>query len=562
MTEPTTPTPTPRRGRRNKYTELLDDGPRALSIEDRMALASNLRSTSPEQSGEIDQVLFMELGRLRKGLKDSQNALGEVGEILDKLTAPPWHTARFVECVEQDGWCRALVFSSGSLRLVDFGPDVDAESAYPGDSVFLGAEQNVLLAIATGNIQPGGETARFERVTADGMLVIRHRDEELIVSAARGIDVAALEVGNELRYDRAAQMALERVDSGGAQEYLVEEPLKVGPKAVGGQANCLEQVFDALSSSIQRPDLASEYGLSSRCSVLLCGPPGCGKTLIARVAANMLDQLSDRSCRFFSIKPGQLESPWVGETQQNIRNAFKDIRKAARGGIAVVFIDEVETIGRHRGTGQAQHADLFTAAWLAELDGFDDRGDIAIVSATNRVDLIDTALLERLSDTQITVSRPDIDGARAIFGVHMAETVPVFPNGALAESTREELIETGVSSLFAPNGESPLCVLHFRDGSTRSVGAYELVSGRLIEQLCRAACTRALAREIRGGSKGVRVSDVRSAVSQATERLATTITRGNAHHYIADLPDDIDVVRVERPSRPVKRMQTYLNLEL
>jgi hypothetical protein len=123
------------------------------------------------------------------------------------------------------------------------------------------------------------------------------------------------------------------------------------------------------------------------------------------------------------------------------------------------------------------------------------------------------------------------------------------------------LIETAVSSLFAPNGESPLCVLHFRDASTRSVGAHELVSGRLIEQLCRNARSRALARQVRGGSRGVRVSDIRTAVSQAIERLATTITRGNAHNYIADLPDDIDVVRVERPTRQVKRMQTYLNLE-
>ncbi len=559
MIQPTTPTA--RRARRAQYSQLFNEGPGALSIDDRIALAASLRSVSPEHESELDHLLFTKLGSLQSGLEQSRKALSEVGEIVEKLTGPPWHAARFVACVEQDGWRRALVFSGGSLTLVDFGPAVDPENTHPGDSVYLGAEQNVLLAVATGNIQPGGETARFERVTAGGMLIIRHRDEELIVSAARGIDIGALEVGNELRWDRAAQMALERIDAGGAQEFLVQEPLKVGPEAVGGQQHCLQQVFDALCSSLLEPGLAAEYGLSGRCSVLLCGPPGCGKTLIARVAAYMLDQLSDRSCLFFSIKPGELESPWVGLTQENIRKAFKDIRKAAEGGMAVVFIDEVETIGRHRGTGQAHHEDQFTAAWLAELDGFDDRGNIAIVSATNRVDLIDAALFQRLSDTQITVSRPDIEGARAIFGVHLTESVPMFPNGALAESTREELIETAVSCLFAPNGENPLCVLHFRDGSTRSVGAHELVSGRLIEQLCRAARTSALARQVRGGARGVRVSDIRTAVSLATERLATTITRGNAHHYIADLPDDIDVVRVERPTRQVKRMQTYLNLE-
>jgi len=356
-------------------------------------------------------------------------------------------------------------------------------------------------------------------------------------------------------------MALDRIEAGEAAQYLVEEPLKLGPEAVGGQQRCLEELFNALCSSLLSPDLALRYGLSGRCSVLLSGPPGCGKTLMARVAAHMLDQLSERSCRFFAIKPGELESPWVGETQANIRNTFKAIRKAAKGGMAVVFIDEVEAIGRHRGTSHAHHEDLFTAAWLAEFDGFENRGNVAVVSATNRQDLIDVALLQRLSDTQISVSRPDLAAARAIFRIHLAENVPVYPNGAAAAETREELIETAVSRLFAQSGESALCVLHFRDGTTRPVAAYELVSGRLIEQLCRAARTRALARHVRGGSKGVRLHDMNTAVSQATERLATTITRANAHHYVADLPEDVDVVRVERPARQVKQINTYLNPE-
>ena len=565
-TTTTATTRTTMRARLAQFAPLLEEGPRALSMEGRIELAASLRGESPEQAAALDQFLFNEIGSLRGGLMDSRNALSEVSDIVDQLTAPPWHAARFLDCVEQDGWRRALVLSGGSFRLVDFGPDVDPDRTHPGDSVFLGPEQNVLMAVATGKILPGGETARFDRVTRDGMLVIRHRDEELLVSAARGLDAGTLEVGDELCWDRAAHMALERIDAGEAQQYLVEEPLKLGPEAVGGQQRCLEELYDSLCSSLLMPELALQYGLSGRCSVLLSGPPGCGKTLMARVAAHMLDRLSDRTCRFFAIKPGELESPWVGETQANIRNAFKSIRKAAAGGNAVVFIDEVEAIGRHRGTSHAHHADLFTAAWLAELDGFEDRGNVAIVSATNRPDLIDAALLQRLSDTQITVPRPDIGAARAIFGIHLSESVPVHPvpvhrNGPAAADTREELIETAVSSLFAPNGESSLCVLHFRDGATRPVGAHELVSGRLIEQLCRAARTRALARHVRGGEKGVRVSDMSTAVSQATERLATTITRANAHHYIADLPEDNDVVRVERPTRQVKRVDTYLNIE-
>jgi len=284
-----------------------------------------------------------------------------------------------------------------------------------------------------------------------------------------------------------------------------------------------------------------------------------GKTLMARVAAAEVQHLSGMRCRFGVVKPGELESPWVGETQMNIRNCFKALRTAAADGCAVLFLDEIESIGRIRGGAVAQHADKFLAALLAELDGFTQRAGVAIIAATNRKDLVDPALLERLSDVEITVRRPDMRSAKAIFEIHLPESLPYAASGSAASETRREIIEIAVSRLYSPNADNELCSIRFRDGKTRTVMARELVSGRLLEQICRAACHAAFLRDLRDSEPGLRTADIQDAVSDAMERIASTLSPRNAHAYLADLPQDVDVVSVERIVRKVPRPQRYLN---
>lgn len=553
---------TTRTPRTTPYTQLLDFEPGAGDIEQRVSLLRQMRANESDDPGAADRAFFREIERLRAALLGSRKSLEELGGIVEQLSASPWHPARYIDTVAQDDWQRALVLAGNSLRLVDFAPGVEPESLATGAEVFLSHDQNVVMSISTGEIFPGGETAHFERLTSDGRIVLRQRDEEIVVRVASSLDTSALEVGDPLRWDRGALMAVERLEDAGAQRYAIDEPLDLDLADIGGLGSAFEMLLDTLSVGLLEPDLAASYQLSGQSSVLLTGPPGCGKTLVTRVAASMLRKMTDRPCRFFVIKPGELESPWVGQTQFNIRAAFEGIRRDAGDGIAVVFIDEVESIARHRGAGLAHHDDQFTAAWLAELDGFESRGNIVIVSASNRKDLIDAAMLERLSGVEIAIPRPDLSAARRIFAIHLNEAVPVHPNGSAAAATREELIEVGVSGLFAPNACPEFVTLHFRDSSTRSIGVHELVSGRLIKQICHAACTRALARRIRGGGDGVRVDDVRRAVADATERLRTTLTAANASRHIADLPDDVDVVRVERPRNgTATRELEYLNVD-
>jgi SpoVK/Ycf46/Vps4 family AAA+-type ATPase len=230
-----------------------------------------------------------------------------------------------------------------------------------------------------------------------------------------------------------------------------------------------------------------------------------------------------------------------------------------KDGFAVLFLDEIEAVGRIRGSAVGHHSDKFLAALLAELDGFTDRGGVAIIAATNRKDMVDPALLERLSDVEIHVSRPDMRGARAIFQIHLPESLPYSPNGASAEDTRLEIIETAVSRFYSPNAENELCILRFRDGKTRTVTARELASGRIFEQICRAARQAAFLRDVRGGEPGLRVADIENAVSHAMKRLASTLSLRNVHAYLSDLPQDVDVVSVEPVVRKVSRPHRYLH---
>jgi SpoVK/Ycf46/Vps4 family AAA+-type ATPase len=262
------------------------------------------------------------------------------------------------------------------------------------------------------------------------------------------------------------------------------------------------------------------------------------------------------------VKPGEWEDPFVGVTQQKIRNCFDALRRASEMGMVLLFLDEIETIGRIRGGLAAHHADKFLGALLAEIDGFADRSNVAIITATNRKDLVDPALLERLSDVEISVRRPDMAGAREIFGIHLPKTIPYSSNGTTSGEARQQIIDAAVARFYSPNADNGLCQLRLRDGKTRTIVARELASGRCIEQVCRAARVQAYNRDASGGEAGLRLTDMESALSDAMEKLASTLTRANVHAYISDLPQDVDVVSVEPIIRKVQRSYRYLNLNI
>lgn len=532
--------------------DLLACGDRAPSVERKVELARGVRSVSPEASRHLDHVLFDRLARMSAGLADAQAAQTALRELLARLDAPPWHPALFLRLVPTDLGSRALVLAGGTRRVVAVADGVDMDDLRPGEEVFLGRELDVLAGRSPYGMPQVGETALFERVTADGRCVLRWRDEEVVVDAAASLAVADLRSGDQVRWDRAAWMAFERIESAG-RRFLVDRVPDADRSQLGGQAANLETLLSALTAVLVDAERARRYRLDGRRSILMVGPPGCGKTLMARIAAAEIGRLGGKRCHLAVVKPAEFESRFVGATEENIRRCFRELReRAADGGYAVLFLDEIEAIGRIRGRSVDQHADRFLAALLAEVDGFTARSDVAIIAATNRKDLLDSALLERLSDLEIVVRRPDMRSARAILDIHLPASVAIG-----VRDRREDIVESAVSRLYAPNGDNAVATIRFRDGRSRPVVARELMSGRLLAQVCRAACQTAFVRDVGDGEPGVSVADMEQAVAAAIERLGTTLSRHNVHAYLSDLPQDVEVVGVEPVVRKVAHPERY-----
>ena len=531
----------------------------ALSPEERCELLGQRRAEAPDRSRWLDLALLMQLERRAEGLKEARANIEKLKEVLDKLTAPPWHAAVFFRGFETAEGPRALVYQGGGRRVVGLADGLSLESFQAGDEVFLTHEMNAIIEKSPYGVPQVGETACFNRYLGNGRLVVECRDEELIINVAGSLSEVELKAGDEIRWDKSTWMAYEKIERAAGRRYFLDDVPDIRPEQVGGQRANLRTMLGALKAKLVSPELAKVYELDGQESILMIGPPGCGKTLMARLAAAEIARTSGMKCRFAVVKPGEFEDPFVGVTQRNIRNCFESLHEAAEDGFAVLFFDEIETIGRLRGSAVGHHSDKFLGALLAEIDGFKDRSGVALMAATNRKDLCDPALLERLSGIEISVDRPDLRGAREIFGIHLSESLPYHPNGQAAPETRQEIIDRAASQLYAPNADNELCTLKFRDGKTRSVSARELASGRIIEQICRETRRSAFQRHLDGGDPGLRVEDVDEAVSMAIDRLSTTLTPRNAHAYLFDLPQDVDVVAVDVAPRRAGHSHRYLN---
>jgi proteasome-associated ATPase len=546
------------------FRALMASGCGPRDLEPSVAMLQKFRAASAEGGTQMDRLMIEEIGRMRLGLESARAAQEAVRQTIDELTAPPYFPAVFLSRTGTGLDDYAVVRAGADVRAVCFGEN-QPEEFQPGDELLLSHERNFVFRKTTATAFTCGDTASFVRYAGEGRLVIKSRDEEMIVLAAAPLRDSPLTTGDLVRFDRSAWVAYEKINRPRGDEYFLEETPIETFESVGGLDREIESLKRSIELHFYHPETVSKYRLRRKKAILLHGPPGTGKTLIARGLANWLASLSkaERS-RFINVKPAGLHSMWYGQTEANYREVFKVAREVGASEPevpVVIFFDEVDSIARERGHSAHQIDDRVTNAFMAELNGLEDRGNILVVTATNRLDTLDTALARpgRLGDLKLRIPRPGRVAARQILEKHLPCEIPYATNSHPQEQTRKHAIDTAVSMIFSPNGDSELAQIMFRDGKRRAVRASDLINGAEIASIAQSATERACAREARGGEGGLQTADLMSAVGEFFVSAARALTPHNCPNYLDDLPQDVDVVRVDPVARKVNQPHRYIN---
>jgi proteasome-associated ATPase len=549
------------RFRAEMFPRLMATGDGAMTREEKLQLATELRGRSRDTSAALDEFFLAEAERLATGIEQVRTRMDELARIHEKLTAPPWHAAVFLGLVNAGHQGAAMVALNGTPRVVRVADEVDPLELTPGDEVLLGPELNVVVGRSHGSFLLEGDTAVFDRWLTDSRLMVKSRDELVVVRAAPALLESPLHAGDLLRWSRRLGFAFEQIpQSSGDHLFLEDTPVETF-SAIGGLDRQIEEVQRAIRLHYDHADTVRRYGLRRKGSVLLAGPPGTGKTMLARAMANWMGRLAPSGrARFVNVKPAGLHSMWYGQSEANYREAFRVARDAGEREPSVpvvMFFDEVDAVGGSRGDWGHRVDDRVLTAFMAELDGLEDRGNVLVVAATNRRDALDPALLRpgRLGDLVLEIPRPNRVAGRDIFAKHLSKKLPFD-----SATDREGLLDLFVSRIYSPNGLGELATVTLRNGKRHGVTAADLVSGATIASIAQSAIERACVRESETGESGVRSSDLLEAIDRQFDVAVRGLTARNCREYLLDLPQDVDVVQVEPRRTRVRREHRVLRI--
>ncbi|AGP30754.1 proteasome ATPase [Corynebacterium terpenotabidum] len=457
--------------------------------------------------------------KLTELLKASRDKLDELNSRLDALAEPPSTYGTLLET--GPGAKTAEVHTAGRRMRLMVSPNVNRIDLQPGALVRLGEGQQVVEVCGTTD---SGDLASVVEVVDDTRIVVADKlGEESLMKCAGGLtgEIAAKQVGpgDSVVVDRRAGYAFEVITRAEVENLVLEEVPDVAYTDIGGLERQIEQLHDAVELPFLHPELYRDYGLLPPKGVLLYGPPGCGKTLIAKAVASSLARRMDASggedgtssrSYFLNIKGPELLNKFVGETERQIRLIFERARKIASAGAPVIiFFDEMEAIFRTRGTGVSSDVEsTVVPQLLAEIDGVEGLRNVIVIGASNREELIDPAILRpgRL-DVKIRVQRPDRDAALDILDKYLTDSLPLDP-----ASTAEELRERVVDGLFSH--ETPFLTLHFADGTSRTLYYGDFASGAMLANIVDRAKKFAIKDALRGQGSGISATHIDLAVAQ------------------------------------------------
>ena len=506
------------------------------ALEKELAVLRQRLQDAPKRVRTLEERLLETKGQLAKAvsqnekltytLREAREHISALRDEVDKLTQPPSAYGTFLDHNE-DG--TVDVFSGGRKMRVALHPEIAVDGLRRGQEVVLNESLNVVLSrVGDGT----GEVVTVKEVLSCGRraIIVGRADEERVVELATELIDQPLNSGDTALMDSRSGLLIERLPRPEVEDLVLEEVPDVTYDQVGGLDEQIEQITDAVELPFMHQELFAEYQLPAPKGILLYGPPGCGKTLIAKAVANSLAgkvaQInSDREARsyFFNIKGPELLNKYVGETERQIRLVFQRAReKSAEGWPVIVFFDEMESLFRTRGTGISSDMEsTVVPQLLAEIDGVEALRNVIVIGASNREDLIDPAILRpgRL-DVKIKIQRPDADAAGAIFARYLTAEVPIAAEmveglgGGDPDKAIQAMVEQTVVEMFLEEERNQFLEVTYQNGDKEIMYFKDFAYGAMIENVVRRAKKLAITRSIAGGAPGIHINDLLESVYQ------------------------------------------------
>ncbi len=492
----------------------LQDAPRRVDdLEARLGETTQRLQRALEQNEKLSSVL-----------EEAREQLSVLRSEVEKLTSPP-NNFGTVLSVNADG---SVDVMTGNRKLrVAAQPTIEVKELMRGQEVLLNESFTI---VDSRGFDDRGEVVQVRDKLPDGRLVVLARaDDELVVALADSLADVPIRVGDHVRLDSRSSLAFEKMARPEVEELVLEEVPDVTYENVGGLRHQIEEIRDAVELPYVHKDLFADYGLVPPKGILLYGPPGCGKTLIAKAVANSLAKaVAERTGRpdarsyFLNIKGPELLNKWVGETERQIRLIFQRAKEKSEEGVPViVFFDEMDSLFRTRGTGISSDVEsTIVPQLLSELDGVESLKNVIVIGASNREDLIDPAILRpgRL-DVKIKISRPDPDAARQIFRIYLEGDIPfdaaeLERHGGDRGHLLQHMIDSTVDAMYSEDDINRFLEVTYANGDREVLFFKDFSSGAMIENIVRRAKKDAIKRQIEGGIPGIQTVDLLAAIKQ------------------------------------------------